>query len=659
MNRPDNQSYPAPQSAQDTYREIAGLSKKLITEMLVRMIESAEDYHSWSLSDEDGSRLVKLIKHKQRMICSSYSFQLKKNFANFEAGDEDASSQSNARGWQNLGLGGDSETEELQNISKRYSEAFREFDTTILKRLQHCVRRSRAHIQDNPLQVRRLCEAFQYSIDSLNLEPSCKLALYRLFADRFIEALGPFYRRIDRELMQQGMVEELSPARIHLRNAEGLSESRPPSTLLLKSTATQLSLLQQFKEDSQQQSSSQSNLLGELKQQFIRHGLVDNTAKIDQLNVILTLIFEDEDLPETVKQQISRLQIFILITALQEDSFFKQSGNPARRLLNTIVAREAEIARSGEARKSGVDFLREQIDKLGSSELVSLDSFRTILDGYQKLGVDNEVEQQNAKKAEAARKLMPTVKAKLAEMTRPLKDQDRPTILFDRVWLPLLLQIALKQGMNSETWKKTMATVKAQVWSLTPKTSAQDQAQLQAILPKISHSLQRAMRSLKLPEKLQQSLQDFLKLEQQDVLDKSRRAQQESERKTRSLSARSFDSKETDEFSAMMETGVFQVTPEMLAALNGVKPAAVAKPKPGVAKGDWVQVRQGGLNVLAKLAWKSDDDSLFIFLDRDGKRVCEVDAETLTRRLDSGDITPVNKGTVSSEKTQFSIMRSL
>ena len=547
----------------------------------------------------------------------------------------------------------------MQNISKRYSEAFREFDTTILKRLQHCVRRSRAHIQDNPLQVRRLCEAFQYSIDSLNLEPSCKLALYRLFADRFIEALGPFYRRIDRELMQQGMVEELSPARIHLRNAEGLSESRPPSTLLLKSTATQLSLLQQFKEDSQQQSSSQSNLLGELKQQFIRHGLVDNTAKIDQLNVILTLIFEDEDLPETVKQQISRLQIFILITALQEDSFFKQSGNPARRLLNTIVAREAEIARSGEARKSGVDFLREQIDKLGSSELVSLDSFRTILDGYQKLGVDNEVEQQNAKKAEAARKLMPTVKAKLAEMTRPLKDQDRPTILFDRVWLPLLLQIALKQGMNSETWKKTMATVKAQVWSLTPKTSAQDQAQLQAILPKISHSLQRAMRSLKLPEKLQQSLQDFLKLEQQDVLDKSRRAQQESERKTRSLSARSFDSKETDEFSAMMETGVFQVTPEMLAALNGVKPAAVAKPKPGVAKGDWVQVRQGGLNVLAKLAWKSDDDSLFIFLDRDGKRVCEVDAETLTRRLDSGDITPVNKGTVSSEKTQFSIMRSL
>lgn len=659
MNRPDNQSYPSAQSAQDTYRDIAGLSKKLITEMLVRMIESAEDYHSWSLSDEDGARLVKLVKRKQRMICSSYSFQLRKNFANFEAGGEDASAQSNERGWQNLGLGGDSETEELQNISKRYGEAFREFDKTILKRLQHCVRRSRAHIQDNPLQVRRLCEAFQYSIDSLNLEPSCKLALYNLFADRFIEALGPFYRRIDRELIQQGMVEDLSPARIHLRNADGLSESRPPQALSLKATATQLVLLQQFKEYSLEQSRPQSNLLGELKQQFIRHGLVDNTDKIDQLNVILTLIFEDEDLPEAVKQQISRLQIFILITALQEDSFFKQSGNPARRLLNAIVGNEAEIARSGAAKKSGVDFLRKQIDKLASSELISLDSFREILEGYQKLGADNETEKLNAKRAEAVRKLMPTIKARLAELTRPLKDQGRPTILFDRVWLPLLLQIAMKQGMKSDTWKKTMATVKAQVWSLTPKTSAQDQAQLQAILPKISHSLQRAMRSLKLPEKLQQSLQDFLKLEQQDVLDKSMRAQKESQRKTRSLSARSFDSKETDEFSAMMETGVFQVTPEMLAALNGVKPAPAAKPKPGIIKGDWVQVRQAGQSVLAKLAWKSDDDSLFIFIDRDGKRVCEVDDETLSRRLDSGDISPVNKATVSSEKTQFSIMRSL
>ena len=52
---------------QDVYAEVARVSKKLISEMLVRMIESAEDYHNWNLSDEDGARMIKLIKHKQRI----------------------------------------------------------------------------------------------------------------------------------------------------------------------------------------------------------------------------------------------------------------------------------------------------------------------------------------------------------------------------------------------------------------------------------------------------------------------------------------------------------------------------------------------------------------------------------------------------------------
>ena len=67
-------------SGPDVYAEIASLSKKLVTDMLKRMIESAEDYHSWSLSDEDGARVTKLIKHKQRIICSSFTFQLNKHY---------------------------------------------------------------------------------------------------------------------------------------------------------------------------------------------------------------------------------------------------------------------------------------------------------------------------------------------------------------------------------------------------------------------------------------------------------------------------------------------------------------------------------------------------------------------------------------------------
>ena len=193
MKRPVQNQNPDSISGEDVFAEITSLSKKLITEMLVRMIESAGDYHSWSLSDQDGARMIKLVKHKQRIICSSFSFQLNKHFIEFKSGNESMSREKGARDWQILGLGanGTAETEVLQEITTRYNDAFKEFDKTILKRLQACIKRPRASIYENPLQVKKLCESFQYAIDSLNLEVNYKIALYHLFADRFIESLGP------------------------------------------------------------------------------------------------------------------------------------------------------------------------------------------------------------------------------------------------------------------------------------------------------------------------------------------------------------------------------------------------------------------------------------------------------------------------------------
>jgi hypothetical protein len=170
------------------------------------------------------------------------------------------------------------------------------------------------------------------------------------------------------------------------------------------------------------------------------------------------------------------------------------------------------------------------------------------------------------------------------------------------------------------------------------------------------------MRSLKLPQALQKSLRDYLKLEQQDVVKKTRKNLEASKRKTRSLASRSFESAidETTEFSAMMETGMFQLPDEMLKALNAEKAsdAKRAKSADKLGKGDWVEIRQGHTMTLAKLTWKADDSSLFIFVDRDGTQVCKIDAETLARQLESGEITSVSTGTVSLEKPQFSVIHS-
>jgi hypothetical protein len=653
-------------SGEDAFAETSSLSKKLITSMLVGMIESAESYHGWSLPDQDGARMVKLIKHKQRIICSAFWFQMKKHFSDFKSSDQTPPEGKGAGDWQRLGLSGASETveiDELQTITSRYSEAFEEFDRAILKRLQTCIKKSRANIYENPLQVKRLCESFQYAIDSLNLEVNYKIALYHLFADRFIEALGPTYRRIDQFLFDSGMQPTIPLARIHLRSIDGLSESKSPQTFKPNQSACLLVLLQRFKEKSRQASSSYKNLFPELKQRFATFELNEYDEQIEQLNQIFKLIFEDEDLPSPVKQQLARLQIYVFITAVQEDGFLRRSSNPARRLLDGIIGSEVEIAKSGNSEFSGIRFIREHIDGMANHGFITVDSYSEMLEGYQAYVKENEASIRKARKLEATKKVMPLVTSRLSDLTAPLKIQGTRLILFDKVWLPLMVQIALRQGMDSDPWHKTIAMVKKQVWSLIPKSNLEDQEKLQKVLPQVAHSLHRAMRSLKLAESLQQSLRDYLKLEQQKVVEETAHNIIEAKRRTRSLSAQSFapEEEDTTEFDEMMQTGIFQVPAEMIDALSSVKED---KPKKinqvdSLSTGEWVNMRLDGSKLLAKVAWKAEDSSLFIFVDRDGKRICELDANKLAQQFGSGDISLMDSGSADSEKTQFSFMKTL
>ena len=665
MTDPQQQQKPESISGQDIFTDVAGISKKLIAERLVRMIEGASDYHDWSLSGEEETGLVKLIQHKQRIICSSFAFQLKRNFSDFKSDSNGSSTDSSKPDSQNpeiAGVGDKTEIDEMENIAARYGEAFKEFDRSILKRLQACIKRPRARTYDNPLQVKRMCESFRHAIDSLKLETGDKLALYQLFTDRFIESLGPLYRQIDLFLFEHGMLPDIPPARIQLRSLEGLSESAPPQALALNQTACKLMLVQRFKEKARVSASRYKNYFPELKNTFSSCGLTEHDEQIDQLNLIFKLIFEDEDLPSPVKQQLARLQIYVFITAIQEDGFLRRSSNPARRLLDGIIGSEVEIARRGNAGFSGVRFIREHIDSMASREFITVDSYSEMLDKYLHFVKENELGIRRKRKLEATRKVLPLVKERLSDITQPLRMLKMPLILFEKVWLPLLVQIALQQGMDSDAWHKTIAIVQKQVWSLIPKHSPEEQAELLEVLPTIAHSLHRAMRSLKLAESLQQSLRDFLKLEQQNVTEQTARNIIEKKRKTRSLSAQSFASKEDNtEFDEMMQTGTFQLPPDMAEAFKSSKPEKPPKVDQvgTLSVGDWVYFKQGDNKTLAKLAWKSEESTLFIFVDRDGKRICEIDAGELAKQFESGEVSLSGSDSTDAVKSRTSFMKTL
>ena len=78
-----------------------------------------------------------------------------------------------------------------------------------------------------------------------------------------------------------------------------------------------------------------------------------------------------------------------------------------------------------------------------------------------------------------------------------------------------------------------------------------------------------------------------------------------------------------------------------------------------MSKGEWVNIKIDRDTHLAKLAWKSEDASLFIFVDRDGKKICEVTSEKLAAQFESGEVSLMDSSSVSSEKSCFSFMKSL
>jgi hypothetical protein len=338
---------------------------------------------------------------------------------------------------------------------------------------------------------------------------------------------------------------------------------------------------------------------------------------------------------------------------------------------------EVGLVNSGHSEGSGKDVLRKGIDEMISSEVVNFDSFQVLLHLYNKhvsSGPGPTAEHKPVANAAEVTKTTQIVQAMMREITVPLQALNKPSILFDKVWSPLLLQIVLTDGLKSTAFIKTVQMAKTQVWSLVPKSTEKDQQKLLATLPHVSKSLVRGMHSLKLSQELQKSLNGYLKLEQKEVVQQGNNNIKSSKAGKKSTSKATPTSKpatsttasseekmidEIDDFSSLMKTGIYQLTDEMREALNpDNEKDEIQKPVESAADklklGDWVEIKLDQSIELAKLTWRSEDNSLFIFVDRSGNRVKEIDGTLLNYEVETGTIALVGSTAVSSEKKQFS-----
>jgi len=535
------------------------------------------------------------------------------------------------------------------------------------------------------------------------------------------------------------------------KSSKNLSEIKPPASITVSRSHEFLNLLHGYKRATQFASSQCNNIFTDLKKKLAALNITEIDKEVDHISFLFNFIFSNKKLPDEIKTQLARLQTYVLMSAINDHGFLSRSNNPVHLFLNSVVKREVELVESGRSGQTGIRVLESGIDKLIKSPVITSKSYAELLKHYQ----DNKAEQrkeetsaeshlmkseeqkrlkqleivrlqkkikqqENLKKlreealnkqkratelklkAGQAAKIKRLVQSKVDEITIPLLALKKSFILFDKVWSPLLLQIALADGTKSSIWGKTLRMVRNQVWSLIPKTTVEELQKLIATQSHITNSLVRGMRSLKLSNSLQKSLAEYLRLEHEEIVNQSKHKIRAIKNKASAKTVLAgklshpadkkqvvkpapgtHDSKDLiiedlddtnikdskdmiiddiEDFSQSMQTGVYQLSSEMMQALKAVIPGQKGNytgvtEADMIKQGDWMEIKQGSERIMSKLTWRSSDSSLYIFVDGNGNRVREVDGETLNNEVKSGSMKPVKSSSVEATSS-FNVAKS-
>ncbi|MDE2431080.1 MAG: DUF1631 family protein, partial [Burkholderiales bacterium] len=228
----------------------------------------------------------------------------------------------------------------------------------------------------------------------------------------------------------------------------------------------------------------------------------DETNVIDLVSTLFDYILDDKELPTPMKALISRLQIPVLKVALTDKKFFGGEDHPARKLLNLL----AKAGMSWDENNKSSEALYKKVEQV---VFVVLNEFRDDLRLFEDLFTDFDefYQQQQARlaamdartrEAEENRARAETAKTVVQQaLNRRLNGLKLPfsiVRLLQEGWRHVLYLSALKEGVESESWKQAVKVVDALIWSMLPPAGdAQWIDRLKAVSPKLINSLRKGL----------------------------------------------------------------------------------------------------------------------------------------------------------------------
>ncbi|SDW53753.1 DUF1631 domain-containing protein [Marinobacter mobilis] len=392
---------------------------------------------------------------------------------------------------------------------------------------------------------------------------------------------------------------------------------------------------------------------------------VDNDV-INLVSMLFDFILEDRQLAPTMKALISRLQIPVLKVALIDQSFFNRGGHPARKLLNELALAAIGWAEKSEGQR---DPLKDKIEWVVNN---LLDNFTDNVELFSELLLEfshfmdldrrrRALVEQRLKDAEEGRALQERAKAVVDEvLSSVIRDRDLPapvSSLLNEPWRKYLQWLILRKGDESPEWAAAVELSQRLVWSADPVPyDANTRTDLLRAIPGIVDGLRKGLQTISWDPFATDNIIRDLELAHVDVFQRLVTSTVET-RPAEARPAEDVAAPVTEAVAAVAEPAPepepAPITPEPATAdVAAVTPAPDESFEAWLAKADalpvgsWVELTSADNRIRCKLAAFIKATGKFIFVNRNGAKVAELQREELAGALQAGEISMLDDGLI-------------
>ena len=490
-------------------------------------------------------------RDKRAQIEAAFGHHFVEFFNRKVRGESDATAPSDSSG--ELSLVGDQDLEErlaVREMSRKLQSACEGELNALSARVGFLLEKPELADEANPLSPYTVCAALKDACDQIQAGYKVRMTLLRQFETYAQEALQRVYHELNSHLVELRVLPDVrpgirrtasSPAKprkapgetaaatpaVPGAPAEGdilgalaqllqgrsppaaghASPSAPVGTAPPTVPASFVSELTRLhREPGEVLAGSEEALMNVVRRvkaapQSASLGTVD-AMTIDIVAMLFDYIFEDPQIPSSVKALLGRLQIPILKVALLDKSFFSSKAHAARRLLDLLAEASIGLAETGDRQAAALKMITEVVDTV-------LAEFDTDIALFERLAARVEAYIEAQKRAErdiVERSAKLIEEREREEVARAIAGSEIGRRLEARAWVPApirdmlsdawvraLARVQRSEGEGSNAWHGLLRTMDDLLWSVEPKASPDDRKRLITMLPGMLRELQSGM----------------------------------------------------------------------------------------------------------------------------------------------------------------------